>query len=63
MATTAKRTRPPTAHALARAVAVLARQGLVALPNADLTALREQAAAAPPVDSLDRDLSAMTQRR
>jgi hypothetical protein len=59
---TTRRTRRPTPAAVSRALAVIAQAGLTTVPNADLTTLREQAAAAPPVDSLDRDLAAMSGR-
>lgn len=58
---TTKRTRRPTPAAVSRALTVIAQHGgLTTIPNADLKTLRAQAAAVPPVDSLDRDLAAMT---
>lgn len=47
---------------LSDAVDILARHGLIMVPADHLAALREQAAA-PPVDSLEHDLRAMTGRR
>lgn len=50
----------PSAAQLNRAAIVLARHGRTLIPRAELDTLLTQAADAPPVDSLDRDLAAMT---